>query len=212
MQHARGKLCSMKHWNTSTLLNRLDADARRVLLEAENLKSLSEARLNRAPAPGSWSAAQVLEHLNVYSRYYLPAMEKAVSEAPKTVRSVFNSGWLGNYFADLMQVDKQGGVKRKMKAPKMAIPASRLDAHAVLEEAIGHQHHLLNLLKIAGAVDLGGARVPISIAKFIRLKLGDTLRFFVAHEVRHMGQWKRAVGNIHSAPRVEESTHRLQHS
>jgi hypothetical protein len=85
-------------------------------------------------------------------------------------------------------------VKKKMKAPKMAVPHDRLDATAVLEEFIGHQHHLLNLLKIAGAVDLGGARVSISIAKAIRLKLGDTLQFFVAHEVRHMEQWKRAVG------------------
>lgn len=202
----------MKRWNTATLLDRLDADARRVLLEAESLKALSDARLNRAPAPGSWSAAQVLEHLNVYSRYYLPAMEKAVSEAPQAAKPVFNSGWLGNYFTGLMQVDTHGVVKRKMKAPKMAIPAPHLDAHAVLAEAISHQHHLLNLLKIAGTVDLGGARVPVSIAKAIRLKLGDTLRFFIAHEVRHMGQWKRAVGAIHPAPAVRERSRRLQHS
>jgi uncharacterized damage-inducible protein DinB len=186
----------MKHWNTSTLLDQLGANIRRVLLEAESLKSLSDARLNRQPAPGSWSPAQVLEHLNVYSRYYLPAMEKAASEAPQEAKSVFVSGWLGSYFTKVMQVDTRGLAKRKMKSPKMAVPQERLDAVAVLDEFIGHQHQLLNLLKIVGAVDMGGVRVPISIAKAIRLKLGDTLQFFVAHEVRHMEQWKRAVGTV----------------
>ena len=192
----------MKHWNTSTLLDQLHADARRVLLDAESLKGLSDARLNKQPAPGSWSAAQVLEHLNVYSRYYLPAMEKALSEAPQVAKPVFNSGWLGAYFAELMQINKQGVVKRKMKAPKMAVPAPQLDAQAVLDEFISHQYHLLNLLKMAESVDLGGARVPVSIAKYIRLKLGDCLRFFIAHEVRHAAQWKRAVGPVRAAQLV----------
>lgn len=192
----------MKRWNTSTLLDQLGADTRRVLLEAESLKGLSDARLNKQPAPGSWSAAQVLEHLNVYSRYYLSAMETAASEAPPSAKSSFKSGWLGDYFTKLMQLDKKGTVKRKMKAPKMAVPQERLDAHAVLEEFIHHQHHLLNLLKIVAAVDLSGARVPVSIARFIRLKLGDTLRFFIAHEVRHMSQWKRAVGHVRVAQAV----------
>ncbi len=201
----------MKHWNTYTLLDRLDADARHVLLEAENLKPLSEVRLNHQPAPKSWSAAQVLEHMNVYNRYYLPAMEKALSEAPPVSgKSVFTSGWLGGYFTRLMQVDARGAVKRKMRAPKMAVPHETLDAHAVLAEAIGHQHQLLKLLKIAGAVDLGAVRVPVSIAKFIRLKLGDAFGFFVAHEVRHMAQWKRAVGAIHHAPAAGKNSRRLQ--
>ncbi len=202
----------MKHWNTATLLDRLDADARRVLLEAESLKAVPDARLNRQPAPGSWSGAQVLEHLNVYSRYYLPAMEKALSEAPQRAAPVFNSGWLGGYFTRQMQVDAHGAVKRKMKAPKGAVPHEHLDGHTVLEEFVGHQHQLLNLLKIAGSVDLGGARVPVSIAKFIRLKLGDTFGFFVAHEMRHMAQWKRAVGAVHHASVVGENSRRLQHS
>lgn len=192
----------MKHWNTSTLLDQLAADTRRVLLEAEGLKVATGARLNTQPAPGSWSAAQVLEHLNVYCRYYIPAIEQAVSEAPKSAKPAFKTGWLGDYFAKLMQVDSKGAVKRKMTSPKMAVPGERLDAQAVLDEFIGHQHQLLNLLNIAESVDLAGARVPVSIAPFIRLKLGDTLRFFIAHEVRHMGQWKRAVGTVRLAHAV----------
>jgi len=184
----------MKTFVTTALLDHLAADVRRFLLEAERLKGLSNEALNRQPAPGSWSAAQVLEHLNVYSRYYLPAIEKAAATAPQHAAPVFRSGWLGAYFANLMQTTTSGVVKRKMKAPQMAVPAARLDGPAVLAETIRHQHALLNTLAVVAGVDLGGARVPISIARFIRLKLGDTLRFLVAHEVRHMHQWRRALG------------------
>ena len=52
-------------------------------------------------------------------------------------------------------------------------------------QTISHQHHLLNLLQIAKTANLEHIRIPTSLNKFISLKLGDTFRFFIAHEQRH---------------------------
>jgi hypothetical protein len=40
-------------------------------------------------------------------------------------------------------------------------------------------------------VDIGAIRIPISISPLIRLKLGDTFHFLVAHQLRHLEQVKR---------------------
>ena len=66
----------------------------------------------------------------------------------------------------------------------------------MLSEFINHQHHLLNLLQIARTANLEYNRVPISLTKLIKLKLGDTFRFFIAHEQRHFLQIERTLKEV----------------
>lgn len=150
-------------------------------------------------SPEHWSAAQCLEHLNIYGRYYLPAIEKAIGEARQRgsrPATDFRSGWLGGYFARLMRPQAEGALKSKMKSPKNALPSTAPDPRAMLAEFIDQQEKMLQLLAAAAAVDINRARVPISLAPWIRLKLGDTFLFVTAHIERHLLQAERAVGAI----------------
>ena len=52
---------------------------------------------------------------------------------------------------------------------------------------------MLQLLAAAATVDLNQVRVPISIAPWIRLKLGDTFLFVTAHIERDLLQAERAM-------------------
>lgn len=148
------------------------------------------------PSTGQWSAAQCLEHLNIYGRYYLPAIEKAIQEAKRKGSSAtgnFTSGWLGDYFAKLMRPKPDGHLKAKMKSPKNAVPSAHPDPRAMLAEFIDQQEKLLQLLTAAAAVNLNQVRIPISIAPWLRLKLGDTFLFLTAHIERHLLQADRAI-------------------
>lgn len=152
--------------------------------------------LTAKPSPEQWSAAQCLDHLNIYGRYYLPAIEKAIEEAKrKEYRPAenFTSGWLGDYFATLMRPKRGGHLKSKMKSPKNAVPSAAPDPRAMLAEFIDQQEAMLKLLTVAATVDLSKTRVPISIAPWIRLKLGDTFLFVTAHIERHILQAERAM-------------------
>ncbi len=184
----------MQAINSENFIVALSSDARQILLLAEKLKTLSIQQLTHKPATDRWSIAQCLQHMNVYSRYYLPEIEKALVKAEHTERSTFRSGWLGNYFTNLMKTGANGLVKKKMKSPKNAMPANNPDAQKELEEFILHQHHLLNILSIAKKVELGKVRIPISLSRLIKLKLGDTIAFYVEHEKRHMKQIERVLG------------------
>jgi hypothetical protein len=84
-----------------------------------------------------------------------------------------------------------GTGKRKMKAFKNHIPSPHLDAYAVAATFIQQQETLLQYLKQAGKADLNRIRIPVSIAKFIKLNLGDVFQFLIAHNERHIRQAKR---------------------
>ncbi len=175
-------------YNSNALLDSLQADTRQVLLQANQLKHVGLFLLQQQPSPDKWSVAQVLEHLNFYASHYITAIEKGLHLNQRSPVVNFHPGWLGNYFTKLMKPTANGGIAKKMKAPANAVPSRQPDAQQVLEEFIQHQHHLLNLLQIAKTVNLETVRIPTSLSRFIALKLGDTFRFFIAHEQRHFAQ------------------------
>jgi DinB superfamily len=181
-------------YQTTILLDNLYQKTESFLEKAiREWQSLPFEQLNKQPAPNAWSAAQCLEHLNVYGRYYLPALKKAINKAEKSTSPTFKSGWLGDYFYRLMLPNTEGVLKSKMKAPKNAIPPVELDATAVIAEFIEQQEQLSQLIDQARAVNLASIRIPISLTKWIRLKLGDTFLFVTAHNERHILQAERAL-------------------
>lgn len=177
----------------NTLLDTLYQQTETLLDKAvREWQNMPPQKLNVEPAPGSWSAAQCLAHLNAYGDYYLPAIEKAIQQAKQagsTPAVEFRSSWLGAYFTKLMQPDS----KTKMKSPANAIPPTFLNPAEALAQFIDQQERMLKLIDAARTVNLNEVRIPISIAQWIRLKLGDTFGFYIAHHRRHVLQAERAL-------------------
>lgn len=177
----------MKSFKSLELLDSLQADVRQLILVATQLQQEDPDVLLKQPAPGKWSVAQVLEHLNSYGRYYLPAIEQSL-QAQKPAKEWFKPGWFGNYFTKIMKPGVDGKIGNKMNAPKNHRPAPDLDIKPVLDTFLEQQQQLLKLLEAAKKKDIGSIRTPISISRLIKLKVGDTFRFLIAHEQRHMVQ------------------------
>ncbi len=160
-----------------------------------------ESIFAQMPAAQSWSANQCVQHLNSYGRYYLPLLEKAFQTAKQksiTDNQTFKPGLLGGWFTRMMQTPPSGIPNKKMKSPPKHTPQGILPSHQVISEFIDQQERLLQLLQHAGSVDLHSAKVPISIATFIRLSVGDVLSFVVAHNQRHVQQAQRAIAEVRS--------------
>ncbi len=171
--------------STHDLLEELIEFTREHLNQAEQLRELPLEALNSKADPESWSALECLEHLNLYGDYYLPEMEKRIRESRYPADTQFSSGLLGNYFA-LSMLPKEK--LNKMKTFKDKNPnGSRLDK-SVIDRFVRQQNQMLELLQKSRAVSLNRTRTSISISNFIRLKLGDTFRFVIYHNRRHMLQ------------------------
>jgi hypothetical protein len=83
--------------------------------------------------------------------------------------------------------------KSKFKAMKGYIPSSELPAFEVLDTFISHQKNLLEILKVARNYQLNQITIPISIAKFLTLRLADALYFLIIHQERHILQAERNI-------------------
>lgn len=174
-------------YNSLALLEELQAAVRTMILQATRLKGLPQNLLIQSPGAGKWSIAQVLEHLNAYGRYYLPAISHSLEHAQEAVPE-FRPGWFGDYFTRIMKPGKDGRIGNKMSAPKAYRPQPQTAGFPVIETFLEQQQQLLLLLEKAKSKNIGSIRTPISISKLIRLKTGDTFRFLVAHEQRHFLQ------------------------
>lgn len=198
----------MKQINSNKLLDLLQNDVRELLLQCTALQHTDQTLLTQQPQPGKWSVAQVLEHLNIYARYYITAIEKKLHFNQSGANENFTPGWLGNYFTNLMKPTEDKNLKSKMKAPANAVPSAQPNPKEMLQEFINHQHHLLNLLQIARTASLEYNRIPISLTKLIKLKLGDTFRFFIAHEQRHFLQIENCLKQVEQNPLTVSSAER----
>jgi DinB superfamily len=138
-----------------------------------------------------WSILECLEHLNLYGDFYLVEIEKQIiTNRRNTAVTNFKSGLLGNYFANLMEV--KNGTITKMKSPKDKNPANSKLSITVISRFLKQQEHLVSLLNQCRTIDLTKTRASISLTRFIKLRLGDTLRFYCYHIERHVLQAKRA--------------------
>lgn len=188
----------MKRITSTALIDDLMSDTRQIILDAEKLEQYNDRVFQESPGDGKWNVAQILEHLNFYSRFYLAAIEGKLHRHQTRPQEYFTPGWFGNYFTKMMKPTEQKEIRSKMKALKSATPSPDIDGRKALSQFIRDQHTLLNLLQIADSADLGTIRVPTSLTKLISLKLGDTFRFFIAHEQRHMLQIERTLSQTTS--------------
>jgi hypothetical protein len=161
---------------------------------AQQFKALSTQELNFKSSPTSWSILECIEHLNLYGDFYLPEIEKQILKQKQTsASSHFKSGFIGNYFANLMLV-KNGKVK-KMQSPKDKNPINSALSSITIDRFLKQQEALESLLVQARKIDLVKTKAAISLTKAITLRLGDTFRFFVYHIERHIVQAQRVQAN-----------------
>ncbi|TVR83032.1 MAG: DinB family protein [Saprospirales bacterium] len=177
--------------DASELINELVNDTRSIVTTVEReFSNLSEEDLLMKPDGKSWSVGECLEHLSLYSDYYHPAILRAMKDTgPGKTKVVFESGRVGNFFAKSMLPKEKGF---KMGSPSDKNPSKVGVPDQVVKRFLNHQKEMLRLLAMARDHDLNKIKVPISISKWIKFRLGDTFRFVINHNQRHIIQAVKA--------------------
>lgn len=185
--------------NSDELLQELRRKNMEMQYKAENLfGGQTDAALQHTPGPGQWSAVQCLEHLNTYGRFYLPALDEAITSAERSnskPASLFRSSWVGAWFTRLMEPGTNGQLRSRMKSPKGHLPSAQPEVTAVLREFIQQQEQMEALLFRAAKVNIRQIKVRTSLSRFIKLSAGDTFGFLTAHIRRHILQAEKAISS-----------------
>jgi hypothetical protein len=171
--------------DSSVLISRLIDHTSASIHWALQIQQADPALLSYKPNPESWCVLECIEHLNRYSEYYLPAINNAISHTDSKPDAFYKSGWLGNYFANsMLPKDKLN----KMKTFKDKNPLNADLDKQTIAVFIEWQNELSATLHKAEHVSLSKVKVPTSLSQLLKLNLGDTFRFIVNHNIRHMKQ------------------------
>lgn len=184
------KISKMKPVDKKQLLQHLENRVEGHISEVIRLfQNMDDEILNKSSVSGGWSITQCLDHLNSYGDYYVPLIVKKLETGSKYGDNPqFTGTWLGSYFISMMEPETG---RRKYKAFKGHIPDADLNASKVVAEFLRQQEVILMCLRKAEAKNLDKIKIPISIGKFICLRLGDVFQFIIAHNERHIRQAQR---------------------
>ncbi|WP_306349719.1 DinB family protein [Flavobacterium sp. '19STA2R22 D10 B1'] len=174
---------------SNSLISDLTATVQKHIGYAEHLKGRPLQELNYKATPESWSILECLGHLNLYGNFYLPEIEQRIRVSKTKAETDFKTGILGNYFANSMLPKAK---LNKMKTFKNMNPNNERLNQTILDLFIAQQNRMLTLLHQSKSISLNKTKTSISITSLLKLKLGDTFRFVIYHNERHIQQAKRA--------------------
>jgi len=150
----------------------------------------SSEELNKRSQQDSWSALECLAHLNIYSDFYIPELRKNLKESKyNRTTTQFKSGILGNYFVKMVGPLENS---KKMKTLAATNPIGSDLSLSTLQQFGTYQEQTLDLLESALTVDLAKTKCGISIAPWLKIRLGDAFRVVIMHNRRHMIQALKA--------------------
>lgn len=176
------------HLALAPAVERLRAQFDQLSADAAALAApLDDEQFNWQPAPGVWSIAQCIEHLNVTTRLYLPKLDEGIAEAIR--RGLYGEGpftynWIGRFLVFSLEPPP----RFRLKAPKAFQPVPFRARQDVLAAFRAYQKQYVDRLRQASGLDLARARVSSPTAAWIRMPLGSGFALMAAHERRHLWQ------------------------
>jgi len=165
-----------------------------VKASTQSFLRLTEEQLCFKPAPHKWSIAEVFGHLNIVHDIQVRGLLSRITLAPDVKDERYRSGWLGEWMYGKM-MPRADGTVFKLPAPRnFRVNSDGLEGHSEVQRFLQQCDSLDDILRHVYTKDLQKIRVPLSFSKLLRLRLGDHLRFMVAHNERHLLQAYRVLG------------------
>lgn len=154
---------------------------------------LTDEQLAFNSAPGKWSIVEVFGHLNLSNDVYIRSILPRLTVAEDSASDEFRSTWLGDWAYEKI-VPRPDGSVLKMRSAKAVKPRKpQGDLREVLEAFLLSCDAMDDILRHAATKDLRRIRVPFHFVPYLHFSLGETLRFLIAHNERHLLQAQRLV-------------------
>lgn len=170
------------------LLRQLDRMNSSLDLLFDELAQYNHEQLNKQPAPDSWCATQVLNHLFLSEKYSQQYCEKKLSFDPELptagMMDKLRTVVVRSYFA----------LPLKIQAPKAISTAALARESKLSDLRASYQEQRRQLAQFLSTVDEKYLDKAVYKHPFAgRLSISGMLHFFVAHFAHHRKQIRRAV-------------------
>ncbi|HEX5631867.1 MAG TPA: DinB family protein [Gemmatimonadales bacterium] len=147
----------------------------------------------RAPAPGRWSAAECVAHLNLTAAAYLPILDAGLEEARR-----HGSDYRGRYRRDLLgwmlwRSVAEGGHVKSRTMPDF-VPASAEPSPEVVQEFRELHEALIARVVASDGLRIDRVRMPSAFNPRIRYSIWSAFTILARHAHRHLRQAEVAAG------------------
>ncbi|MDQ3252965.1 MAG: DinB family protein [Acidobacteriota bacterium] len=165
----------------------------------ELVAGLDDRRFNWRAAPGRWSVAECLAHLNVTGQVYLSAIDRGIRRA-RAENTSFNDGpFRHGLFGRLFIRAIEPPAKIKVKAPKLVTPLPEHLLAVTVPAFMSLHEQLIRRLHEANGLELVRIKIVSPVSKLFKFSLGQAFAITAAHERRHLWQ-ARGVRNDPNFP------------
>lgn len=177
------------------LLDTLAADVNATTQAVQRMRQAhTDPRLTARPGPGSWSAAECIEHLCVTARLYYHRIGATLNRAGEATGE-YRPGRFARWF--IAQASPTN--PRKLPAPKMFQPEAGQVSAEAFDAFAAQQQDLLALIEQARLANINRPKFGTPITRLLRFSAGEALELMVRHQQRHLQQAQRALSAAGSA-------------
>ena len=151
------------------------------------LAGLSDAQLNWRPSEGRWSIAECIAHLTATGNVYLTPLDRAIQRGSD--RAMFGGrDFHPTRFVAWLIAQMEPPPKRRMRTFRKIVPRGvSVGAQLAADFEAMHAALIERIRKSAG-LDLSRVKLRSPLVPLLRLSLGTSFGFLLAHERRHLWQ------------------------
>ncbi len=151
----------------------------------------------RPPAPGSWSAAQCLEHLNLSADSYFPIWQQVIANAgPRKAES--NAPYHADFWGRFLSWILEPPARIRSKTVVHLQPTDCNEITTVLAGFLDRQDRIIAALRRCRGRAIDQVKIASPVDSRIRYSIWSSFLVNAAHERRHLWQAEQVIRKLRS--------------
>lgn len=189
------------------LTSRITAKRARTLNELEDQFSDISARFQSlivssgcelfcsSPAPGSWSAAQCLQHLNISSDAYFPIWQQVIASAGPR-KTELNAPYPIDFWGRLLSWILEPPARTRSTTLSAFEPVECTETAHVLDGFLDRQQRIIATLRRCRGRAIDKVRMASPVDPRIRYSIWSSFVIVATHQRRHLWQAQNAIATL----------------
>ena len=149
----------------------------------------------RTPAPGSWSAAECLQHLSLSSDAYFPVWQQVIAAAgPRKaeMNAPYQIDFWGRFLCWILEPPAR--IRSKTPAPFQPINCGKIEE--ILDQFLEKQERIVAALRRCRGRAIDQVKIASPIDSRIRYSIWSSFVVNAAHQRRHLWQAEQAIARV----------------
>jgi hypothetical protein len=152
----------------------------------------------KRPAPGSWSAAECLQHLSLSADAYFPVWQQVIATAGPR-KAEMNAPYAIDFWGRLLCwiLEPPARIRSKTPAPFQPVDCEKVEV--VLDRFLEKQERVVAALRRCRGRAIDQVKMASPIDSRVRYSIWSSFVVTAAHERRHLWQAEQAIARVRAA-------------